>query len=456
MKNIQIREVKIKMKYVEEIMEKVVKSNPGQKEFHQAVQEVLNSISVVIEKHEEEYRELKLLERLVEPERSHTFRVTWVDSNGKIQVNRGYRVQFSSAIGPYKGGLRFHPSVNQSIINFLGFEQIFKNALTGQSIGAGKGGSDFDPRGKNDIDIMNFCQSFIIELEKYIGPNEDVPAGDIGVGSKEIGYMYGMYKKLTHRYEGALTGKSLFCGGSLVRTEATGYGLAYIVEEMLRAKGEAISGKKVVVSGSGNVATYAIEKVTQLGGVVLTASDSSGYIYDANGIKVDILKEIKEVRRGRIKEYCDLVPTAVFVPDKKVWEVPCDIALPCAVQNELQIDDAKQLISNGCMTIAEGANMPTTPEAVSYLQDNGVMFMPGKAANAGGVAVSSLEMSQNGIRKNRSFDDVDNELKLIMKSIYTEVSQAAKEYGHEGNYVMGANIAGFRKVAKAMREQGNV
>ena len=444
------------MTYVEEIMEQVVKNNPGQPEFHQAVKEVLDSIALVIDKHEEEYRELRILERLLEPERSHSFRVAWIDHNGKAQVNRGYRVQFNSAIGPYKGGLRFHPTVNSSVMNFLAFEQTFKNALTGQAIGGGKGGSDFDPKGKTDIDIMNFCQSFMVELYKYIGPNEDVPAGDIGVGGREIGYLYGMYKRLTHQCEGALSGKGLSYGGSLVRTEATGYGLTYITEEMLRHAGKTIAGKKVCVSGSGNVATYAIEKVTQMGGTVLTASDSSGYVYDPNGIQADVIKKIKEVRRARIKEYCDLVPTATFVPGKKVWEVACDVALPCAIQNELDLDDAKTLVANGCFAVAEGANMPTTREATDYLQEQGILFMPGKASNAGGVAVSALEMAQNSMRISRSFEEVDNDLKNIMKDIYKQVSEAAADYDREGNFVVGANIAGFRRVVKAMREQGIV
>lgn len=444
------------MTYVEEVMELVKEKNPGQKEFHQAVKEVLDSIEPVIEKHEEEYRRIMLLERMVEPERTITFRVPWVDRNGQLNVNRGYRVQFNSAIGPYKGGLRFHPSVNLSTINFLGFEQTFKNALTGLEIGGGKGGSDFNPKGKTDIEIMNFCQSFMVELVKYIGPDEDVPAGDIGVGGREIGYLYGMYKRLTNHFEGALSGKGLAYGGSLVRTEATGYGLVYIAEEMLEHAGQSIKGKKVVVSGSGNVATYAIEKASQMGAVVLTASDSSGYVYDPKGIQADIIKEIKEVRRGRIQEYCDFVPTATFVPGKKVWEVPCDVALPCAIQNELELEEAKLLVQNGCMAVAEGANMPTTREATDYLQSQGVLFMPSKAANAGGVAVSALEMAQNSQRQHRSFEDVDNDLHDIMRNIYSQVSEAASSYGHEGNFVMGANISGFRRVVKAMREQGYV
>lgn len=444
------------MSYVSEVMELVKAKNPGQTEFHQAVKEVLDSIEGVIKKHEAEYRRLKILERMVEPERSISFRVPWMDDNGELQINRGYRVQFNGSIGPYKGGLRFHPSVNRGTINFLAFEQTFKNALTGLEIGGGKGGSDFDPKGKSDTEIMKFCQSFMVELVKYIGPDEDVPAGDIGVGSREIGYMYGMYKRLTNHFEGALSGKGLAYGGSLVRTEATGYGLVYIAQEMLQHAGDTLKGKKVVVSGSGNVATYAIEKAAQLGATVLTASDSSGYIYDPNGIQADMLKEIKEVRRARIKEYCDLVPTAVFVPGKKVWEVACDVALPCAIQNELDLEDAKVLVQNGCKAVAEGANMPSTREATDYFQEQNVLYMPSKAANAGGVAVSALEMAQNSQRRRRTFEEVDSALQDIMINIYDQVSEAAESYGHPGNFVMGANIAGFRRVVKAMREQGYV
>lgn len=442
------------MTYVQEIIEKVERNNPGETEFHSAVREVLHSIEPVIEAHEDDYRRNRILERLVEPERTISFRVPWVDDNGQLQINRGYRVQFNSAIGPYKGGLRFHPSVNRSILNFLGFEQTFKNALTGQAIGGGKGGSDFDPKGKSDREVMAFCQSFMNELFKYIGPNEDVPAGDIGVGGREIGFLYGQYKRLTNQFEGTLTGKGLSYSGSLVRTEATGYGLVYITEEMLLAHGKTIKGAIVAVSGSGNVATYAVEKAQQMGAKVVTVSDSSGYIYDPEGIKIDIVKEIKEVRRGRISEYAELVPGSTYHKGKKVWEEKCDVALPCAIQYELDIEDAKKLIENGCIAVAEGANMPTTEAATALLQSKGVLFIPGKASNAGGVAVSALEMSQNSMRLKRSFEEVDAQLLEIMKDIWQQISKAADDYGCSGNYVAGANIAGFRRVVKAMREQG--
>ncbi|MBR6585215.1 MAG: NADP-specific glutamate dehydrogenase [Firmicutes bacterium] len=443
------------MTYVEEVMERVKKFNPGEPEFHQAVQEVLDSIAPAVAAHEEEYRKVKLLERLIEPERSISFQVLWVDDNGEVQINRGYRIQFSSSLGPYKGGLRFHPTVNRSIMNFLGFEQTFKNALTGQAIGGAKGGSNFDPKGKSEREIMAFCQSFMTELFKYIGPNEDVPAGDIGVGAREIGYLYGQYKRITNQFEGVLTGKGLLYGGSLGRTEATGYGLVYITEEMLKSKGMTIAGKTVAVSGSGNVATYTVEKAQQMGAKVVTVSDSNGYIYDPDGIRVDVLKEIKEVRRGRISEYVEAVPTATYHPGKSVWEeVTCDIALPCASQNEIKPEHAVGLVERGCYAVCEGANMPTTREATDYLLEKGVWFLPGKASNAGGVAVSALEMSQNSMRKRRSFEDVDAELKEIMKDIWAQVQSAASDYGQPDNYVMGANIAGFRKVVKAMREQG--
>lgn len=444
------------MSYTQEIMELVVQKNPAQPEFHQAVKEVMDSIEGVVERHEKEYRDIQLLERLVEPERTISFRVPWTDDQGKPHVNRGYRVQFNSAVGPYKGGLRFHPSVNLSTMNFLAFEQTFKNALTGLDIGGGKGGSDFDPSVHSDTEVMNFCQSFMVELSRYIGPNEDVPAGDIGVGGREIGYLYGMYKRLTKQYEGALSGKGISYGGSLGRTEATGYGLTYITEEMLKHAGNSMEGKKVVVSGSGNVATYAIQNAINLGATPVTASDSSGYIYDPAGIKPEALKEIKEVRRARISEYVELVPTATFVPGKAVWEVPCDIALPCAIQNELGLEDAKTLVANGCIAICEGSNMPTTREATDYVLANGIMFLPGKASNAGGVAVSALEMAQNSQRLRRTFEDVDADLQHIMKNIYKQISEAAADYGHEGNFVIGANIAGFRRVVKAMREEGFV
>ena len=444
------------MAYVDEIMESVLARNPGEPEFHQAVREVLGSIAPVIAKHEADYRENKILERIVEPERSISFRVPWVDDHGKVHVNRGYRVQFNSTLGPYKGGLRFHPTVNRSVINFLGFEQIFKNSLTGLSIGGGKGGSDFNPKGKSDREIMGFCQAFMGELFRYIGAREDVPAGDIGVGAREVGYLYGAYKKLTKQFDGALTGKGLEWGGSLVRTEATGYGAVYITQEMLKAHGEKIKGKTICVSGSGNVATYAVQKAQQLGAKVVTVSDSDGYIYDEKGIKLDVLKDIKEVRRARIKEYADIVKGAKYFEDGNVWEVPCDIAMPCATQNELDEKSAKILVANGCKNVTEGANMPSTEGATEVFLENGVRFLPGKAANAGGVAVSALEMSQNAVQLYRSFDDVDAQLNEIMKGIYKKISEAASDYGLEGNYVSGANIAGFRRVVKAMRAMGYV
>lgn len=442
------------MKYIEEILEKVEKLNPGESEFYDAVKEVLLSVEPVIKTHEEDYRANRILERLIEPERSISFRVPWVDDNNKLHINRGYRVQFNSALGPYKGGLRFHPEVNRSVLNFLAFEQTFKNALTGLDIGSGKGGADFNPKGKSNREIMAFCQSFITELYKHIGSNQDVPAGDIGVGSREIGYMYGYYKRLTNQFDGTLSGKGLNYGGSLVRTEATGYGLVYITNEMLKAHGKDIKDMTVVVSGSGNVAIYAVEKAQQLGAKVVTMSDSSGYIYDPEGIKLDVVKLIKENRRGRISEYADLVPSSKFYPKKKVWEVKCDIALPCAIQRELQIEDAVKLVKNGCYAVAEGANMPTTLEATEYFKNNGVVFLPGKASNAGGVAVSTIEMSQNSTRTKKTFDEVDRQLYDIMKNIWIQISKAAKDYGLEGDYVAGANIAGFRRVVKAMREQG--
>ena len=444
------------MSYTEEIYARVVEQNPGEVEFHQAVKEVLDSLKVVIDANEEKYRSLGLLERLVEPERIISFKVPWVDDEGKVQVNKGYRVQFNSAIGPYKGGLRFHPSVNQSILKFLGFEQIFKNSLTGLPIGGGKGGSNFDPKGKSDREVMAFCQSFMTELSKYIGADQDVPAGDIGVGGREIGYLYGQYKRLTGLYEGVLTGKGLSYGGSLIRTQATGYGLIYMLDEMVTAKGDSLEGKTVIVTGSGNVAIYAVEKVTQLGAKVVAMNDSNGYIYDANGINLDVVKDIKEVRRGRIKEYADLVPCSVYTEGKGIWNIACDIYLPCATQNELDLEAVKVLKANGCEIIAEGANMPTTREATDYILENGILFMPGKAANAGGVATSALEMSQNSMRYSWTAEEVDAKLKGIMKDIYTKVSDAAARYGLEGNYVAGANIAGFEKVVDAMMAQGIV
>ncbi len=444
------------MSYVDEIYARVVEQNPNEPEFHQAVKEVLDSLRLVIDANEEKYRKAALLERLVEPERIISFRVPWVDDQGKVQVNKGYRVQFNSAIGPYKGGLRFHPSVNQGILKFLGFEQVFKNSLTGLPIGGGKGGSNFDPKGKSDREVMAFCQSFMTELSKYIGADQDVPAGDIGVGGREIGYLYGQYKRMTGLYEGVLTGKGLTYGGSLVRTQATGYGLVYIVDEMLKHNGKELAGKTVLVSGSGNVATYATEKAQQLGAKVVALSDSNGYVYDKDGIKLDIVKEIKEVRRGRIKEYAEAVPTAVYTEGKGIWTIPCDIALPCATQNELNLDDAKTLKANGCFAVAEGANMPSTREATDFFLANGMLFMPGKAANAGGVATSALEMSQNSQRLSWTFDEVDAKLKNIMVNIFVKASDAAEHYGVAGNYVAGANIAGFEKVADAMLAQGIV
>ncbi|MBQ6551985.1 MAG: NADP-specific glutamate dehydrogenase [Lachnospiraceae bacterium] len=444
------------MSYVDDVLAQVIKENPNEPEFHQAVKEVLNSLRPAIEANEDQYRRDALLERLVNPERQIRFRVPWVDDNGQVHVNSGYRVQYNSAIGPYKGGLRLHPSVNFSIIKFLGFEQIFKNSLTGLPIGGGKGGSDFDPKGKSDREIMAFCQSFMSELFKYIGADTDVPAGDIGTGAREIGYMYGMYKKLTGLYEGVLTGKGLTFGGSLVRTEATGYGLLYITEEMLKCHGESLEGKTVVVSGAGNVATYAIEKAQQLGAKVVTASDSTGWVYDPDGIDLDALKDIKEVKRARLSIYKDYRPNAEYHEGKGVWSVKCDVALPCATQNELDLEDAKQLVANGVMAVCEGANMPTTLEATEYLQQNGVYFLPGKAANAGGVATSALEMSQNSERLHWSFEEVDAKLKGIMVDLYHNIDNAAKKYGFEGNYVVGANIAGFEKVAVAMQAQGIV
>ena len=448
------------MSYVDEVYQMVVEKNPAQPEFHQAVKEVLDSLRVVIEANEEQYRKDALLERIVNPERQIMFRVPWVDDKGQVQVNTGYRVQFNSAIGPYKGGLRLHPSVNIGIIKFLGFEQIFKNSLTGLPIGGGKGGSDFDPKGKSDREVMAFCQSFITELYKYIGADTDVPAGDIGTGAREIGFMYGQYKRLTGLYEGVLTGKGLSYGGSLARTQATGYGLLYLTAEMLKCNGQDIKGKTVAVSGSGNVAIYAIEKATQLGAKVVTCSDSTGWIYDPEGIDVALLKEVKEVKRARLTEYAAARNSAQY-HDKKAegtnqWEIKVDVALPCATQNELNLDDAKKLVANGVMAVCEGANMPTTADATEYFQANNVYFVPGKAANAGGVATSALEMSQNSERLHWTFEEVDNKLQGIMVNIFHNLDDAAKKYGMEGNYVAGANIAGFLKVADAMNAQGIV
>lgn len=444
------------MSYVDEVFDLVVAKNPAQPEFHQAVKEVLESLRVVIEANEDAYRKDALLERLVTPERVVMFRVPWVDDKGQVQVNNGFRVQFNSAIGPYKGGLRFHPSVNLGIIKFLGFEQIFKNSLTGLPIGGGKGGCDFDPKGKSDREVMAFCQSFMTELNKYIGADTDVPAGDIGTGAREIGYMYGQYKRIKGVYEGVLTGKGLSYGGSLARTEATGYGLLYLTEEMLKCNGHELKGKTVVISGSGNVAIYATQKAQQLGAKVVTVSDSTGWVYDPEGIDVALLKEVKEVKRARLTEYAAARPSAQYHEGRGVWSVKCDVALPCATQNELLIDDAKALVANGCIAVAEGANMPTTIEATEYLQANGVLFAPGKAANAGGVATSALEMSQNSERLSWTFEEVDGKLKGIMVNIFHSMDEAAKKYNMEGNYVAGANIAGFLKVADAMTAQGIV
>ena len=444
------------MSYVDEVIELVVKQNPAQPEFHQAVKEVLESLRVVIEQNEEAYRRDAVLERLVNPERQLIFRVPWVDDKGQVRVNTAYRVQFNSAIGPYKGGLRLHPSVNLGIIKFLGFEQIFKNSLTGLPIGGGKGGSDFDPKGKSDREIMAFCQSFMTELCKYIGADTDVPAGDIGTGAREIGYMFGQYKKLRGLFEGVLTGKGLSYGGSLARTEATGYGLLYITDALLRDHNIDIKGKTVAVSGAGNVAIYAIEKAQQLGAKVVTCSDSTGWIYDAEGIDVALLKEIKEVRRERLTAYKNAKLTSEYHEGRGVWQIKCDIALPCATQNELTLEDAKLLKENGCIAVCEGANMPTTEDATKFLQENGILFIPGKASNAGGVATSALEMSQNSERLSWSFDEVDSKLRGIMENVYANISAAAKKYGMEGNYVAGANIAGFEKVLDAMNAQGIV
>ena len=444
------------MSYTEEVYERVVAQNPGEPEFHQAVKEVLDSLKVVIDKNEEEYRRLSILERLVEPERIISFRVPWVDDQGKVQVNKGYRVQFNSAIGPYKGGLRFHPSVNQSILKFLGFEQIFKNSLTGLPIGGGKGGSNFNPKGKSDREVMAFCQSFMTELCKYIGADTDVPAGDIGVGAREIGYLFGQYKRIRDLYEGVLTGKGLTYGGSLIRTQATGYGVVYILNELLTAHNDQLAGKTVIVTGSGNVAIYAVEKATQLGAKVVAMCDSNGYIHDPEGIKLDIVKEIKEVKRGRIKEYADRVEGASFTEGVGIWNIKCDIYLPCATQNELALDAVKTLAANGCKYIVEGANMPTTMDATEYAMENGILFLPGKAANAGGVATSALEMSQNSMRLSWSAEEVDQKLHGIMKDIYKKIDDAANRYGMKDNFVAGANIAGFEKVVEAMKAQGIV
>ena len=444
------------MSYVSEVYQALEKKHSNEAEFLEAAKRILESLEPIVAANEELYRKNALLERFVEPERIISFRVPWTDDQGKHHINIGYRVQFNSAIGPYKGGLRFHPSVNQSILKFLGFEQILKNSLTGLPIGGGKGGADFDPKGKSDAEVMRFCQSFMTELYKYIGANEDVPAGDIGVGGREVAYMYGQYKRITNLYEGVLTGKGRTFGGSLARPEATGYGLVYIVDEMLKSVGKEIKGKTIVVSGSGNVAQYAIQKAQSLGGKVVTCSDSGGYVYDPEGIKLDVLFDIKQVKRGRISEYADRVAGAPYHAGERPWGVKCDVALPCATQNELNGEEAKTLIKNGCFCVAEGANMPSDEQAVDVFLENHFLYMPGKAANAGGVAVSALEMSQNSQRLSWSFEEVDEKLKGIMQNIFKSVSEAAKRYGHEGNFEVGANVAGFEKVAEAMLAQGLV
>ncbi len=446
--------MQINNQYLQDLYEKVEKRNAGEKEFLQAVGEVFESLAPVIEKRPD-FVKAGIMDRIVEPERFIQFRVAWVDDNGNVQVNRGFRVQFNSAIGPYKGGIRFHPSVCSSVIKFLGFEQTFKNSLTGLPMGGGKGGADFDPKGKSDNEIMRFCQAFMTELQKYIGPDTDVPAGDIGVGAREVGYMFGQYKRIRDEFTGVLTGKGLTYGGSLARTQATGYGLCYFTDNMLKHKNDSFEGKTVVISGSGNVATYACEKATQLGAKVVAMSDSNGYIYDPNGINLDVMKQIKEVERARIKEYAARVPGSVYTEGKGIWSIKCDIALPCATQNELNGDDAKMLIANGVKYVAEGANMPSTPEAISAFLENGVYFGPAKAANAGGVATSGLEMSQNSMRLSWTFEEVDEKLCGIMKSIFENATAAARDYaGNEDNLVAGANIAGFLKVAEAMKAQG--
>ena len=447
-------EYTLKNEYLNGLMQKVIAKNPSEPEFYQAVHEFLTSVEAIVDIHPE-LIEKKVLERILEPERTVMFRVAWVDDKGEIQINRGYRIQFNSAIGPYKGGLRLHPSVNLGILKFLGFEQIFKNSLTGLAMGGAKGGSDFDPKGKSDNEVMSFCQSFMRELYRHIGPDCDVPAGDIGTGAREIGFMFGQYKKITNEFTGVLTGKGLTWGGSLARTEATGYGLCYFTNCMLAKKGTSFEGKTVVVSGAGNVAIYATEKAQQLGGKVVALCDSTGYVYDKDGIKLDIVKDIKEVRRARISEYVKEVPTAEYHDGRKgIWTIPCDIALPCATQNELDLDDAKILVSNGVKFVAEGANMPSTPEAIAYFQQNGVYFAPGKASNAGGVATSGLEMAQNSMRYSWTFEEVDAKLKGIMENIFAAADKTATEVGHEDNLVIGANIAGFLKVADAMIAQG--
>ena len=444
----------MKNEKIENIYKKIVDKNPGEKEFHQAVGEVLNTLEVVLSKHPE-YLDQKIIERICEPERQLIFRVPWMDDKGEIQVNRGFRVQFSSTIGPYKGGLRFHPSVYLGIIKFLGFEQIFKNALTGLQIGGGKGGSDFDPKGKSDNEVMRFCQSFMIELYRHIGNDIDIPAGDIGVGGREIGYLFGQYKRLTNKYEaGVLTGKGLSYGGSLVRKEATGYGLVYFTDLILKTKNNSIEGKKVIVSGSGNVAIYAMEKVNELGGKVIACSDSNGVIYDENGLNLETIKFLKEVERKRLKEYTNTHKEAIYKDNGCIWDIPCDIAMPCATQNELNLENVRTLIKNGCIAVTEGANMPTTPDAVKFLQEAKIMYAPGKASNAGGVATSTLEMQQNAAIDYWDFDKIDNKLKNIMKHIHDTCYNTADEYGFPEDYLKGANIAGFTRVANTMISLG--
>jgi glutamate dehydrogenase (NADP+) len=439
---------------VERIYDEVLSRNPGEQEFHQAVREVLESLAVVLARHSE-YTEMKTVERICEPERQIIFRVPWQDDSGEVHINRGFRVEFNSALGPYKGGLRFHPSVNLGIVKFLGFEQVFKNALTGMPIGGGKGGSDFDPKGRSDAEVMRFCQSFMTELYRHLGEYTDVPAGDIGVGAREIGYLFGQYKRITNRYEsGVLTGKGLGWGGALVRTEATGYGAAFFAQAMMEARGDALDGKKVVISGSGNVAVYGVEKVHQLGGRVVAVSDSGGYVVDENGIDLDVLKQVKEVERGRISDYSDRVSTAEFVKDGSIWDVPCDVAMPSATQNELDVDAARVLARNGCRYVVEGANMPATPDAVDVFREAGIAFAPGKAANAGGVATSALEMQQNASRDRWSFEHSEAKLEEIMRGIHTRCHETAEEYGKPGDLVLGANVAGFLEVAEAVHAHG--
>ena len=445
------------MSYVDEVIERVVKENPNEPEFHQAVKEVLNSLRPVVDANEEKFRKEAVLERIVNPERQLKFRVSWVDDKGQVQVNTGYRVQFNSAIGPYKGGLRLHPSVNLGIIKFLGFEQIFKNSLTGLPIGGGKGGSDFDPHGKSDAEVMRFCQSFMCELFRHIGPDTDVPAGDIGVGAREIGYMFGQYKRLRNEFTGTLTGKGLSYGGSLARKEATGYGLCYFTDCMLKDHNDSFEGKIAVVSGSGNVAIYCCQKATELGAKVVAMSDSNGYIYDKDGIDLDLIKQIKEVERARIKVYAERKPSAEYHEGcRGIWTVKCDLAFPCATQNEINLESAKALIANGCKAVCEGSNMPTTPDAIDAIMEAGLLYTPSKASNAGGVAVSALEMSQNSMRFYWTFEEVDEKLKGIMSDLYKNVSAAAAEYGTPGNLMAGANIAGFLKVADSMLAYGLV